>query len=301
MKLYEAEQYLKQQLKNIYDETEAANIASLAIEHITSLTKSGRLVRKNESLPGHQLRQLEHYLQRLKKHEPIQYIMNKAWFYGMELYVDKNVLIPRPETEELVEWIINDAKANDKNVFEKKQAGADETTFLKILDVGTGSGCIALSLKKIIPRAEVWGCDSSEEALNVARRNGSALDIRVDFQGINFLDEMQQKQLPTVNIIVSNPPYVPEADKEKMNENVLQYEPHVALFVADDDALIFYKALAKFGKKRLYGGGSIYMEIHEDLGKDVLALFKKEGYKNLELRKDMQGKNRMVKIMNGHW
>lgn len=301
MKLYEAEQYLKQQLKNIYDETEAANIASLAIEHITSLTKSGRLVRKNESLPGHQLRQLEHYLQRLKKHEPIQYIMNKAWFYGMELYVDKNVLIPRPETEELVEWIINDAKANDKNVFEKKQAGADETTFLKILDVGTGSGCIALSLKKIIPRAEVWGCDSSEEALNVARRNGSALDIRVDFQGINFLDETQQKQLPTVNIIVSNPPYVPEADKEKMNENVLQYEPHVALFVADDDALIFYKALAKFGKKRLYGGGSIYMEIHEDLGKDVLALFKKEGYKNLELRKDMQGKNRMVKIMNGHW
>ena len=146
-----------------------------------------------------------------------------------------------------------------------------------------------------MPKAEVWGCDISEEALNVARRNGSALNIRVDFQGLNFLDEAQQKLLPTVNIIVSNPPYIPLKDKEQMNANVVDHEPHTALFVPDNDALIFYKALAQFGKKRLYENGSIYMEIHEELANDVLNLFKENGYSNVELKKDMQGKDRMIK------
>jgi release factor glutamine methyltransferase len=222
--------------------------------------------------------------------------MNKTWFYGMELYVDKNVLIPRPETEELVQWIVDDVKASGKNVFVRKSMEADETKQLKILDVGTGSGCIALALKKIMPKAEVWGCDLSEEALNVARRNGSSLDIRVDFQGVNFLDEAQQKLLPTVDIIVSNPPYVPLKDKDQMHANVVDHEPHTALFVPDDDALIFYKALAQFGKKRLYENGSIYMEIHEGLGQDVVNLFKESGYSNVELKKDMQGKDRMIRV-----
>jgi release factor glutamine methyltransferase len=242
-----------------------------------------------------QFHHLQNNLQRLKKHEPIQYIMNKTWFYGMELYVDKNVLIPRPETEELVQWIVDDVKASGKNVFVRKPMEADETTQLKILDVGTGSGCIPLALKKTMPKAEVWGCDISEEALNVARRNGSALDIRVDFQGLNFLDEAQQKLLPTVDILVSNPPYVPLKDREQMNANVVDHEPHTALFVPNNDPLIFYKALAAFAKKRLYENGSIYMEIHEETGSEVVNLFKENGYSNIELRKDMQGKDRMVK------
>lgn len=146
-----------------------------------------------------------------------------------------------------------------------------------------------------MPKAEVWGCDVSEKALNVARRNGSALDIRVDFQGMNFLDEAQQKQLPLVDIVVSNPPYIPFYNKEHMNPNVVNHEPHTALFVPNDDALLFYKALAQFGKQRLYKNGSIYVEIHEDLGHDVVTLFEKEGYVNVELKKDMQGKDRMVK------
>jgi release factor glutamine methyltransferase len=195
-----------------------------------------------------------------------------------------------------VQWIIDDVKASGKDVFVRKPLEADETTQLKVLDVGTGSGCIALALKKIMVKAEVWGCDVSEEALNVARRNGSTLNIRVDFQGLNFLDEAQQKLLPTVDIIVSNPPYVPLKDKEEMHTNVVDHEPHTALFVSNNDPLIFYKALAGFGKKRLYENGSIYMEIHEDLGQDVVALFKQNGYSNVELKKDMQKKDRMVRV-----
>ena len=178
---------------------------------------------------------------------------------------------------------------------------ADKTTQLKILDVGTGSGCIALALKKTMPLAEVWGCDVSEEALNVARRNGSALDIRVDFQGLNFLDFAQQKHLPTVDIAVSNPPYIPFREKDGMEPNVVAHEPHTALFVPDNDALVFYKALAQFGKHRLYKNGRIYAEIHEDLGKAVVALFWQEGFTDVELRKDLQGKDRMVRIVNREW
>jgi len=295
MKLFEAEQYIKEQLKTIYGEQEASNISDLAIEHITGLSKAQRVSKKQEEISKERAAQLQRDLERLKRHEPIQYVMNKAWFYGMELYVDKNVLIPRPETEELVQWIAEDIKLSGKDVFVRGVRQADETTQLKILDVGTGSGCIALALKKAMPKAEVWGCDVSEEALNVARRNGSSLDIRVDFQGLNFLEEAQQKLLPTVDIIVSNPPYVPLKDKGQMHANVVDHEPHTALFVPDNDALIFYKAISRFGKKRLYENGSIYMEIHEELGQHVVHLFKESGYAQVELRKDMQGKDRLIR------
>ena len=194
----------------------------------------------------------------------------------------------------MIDWVIRDARVSGKNVFEQAPNKADETNELKILDVGTGSGCIALALKKNMPKAEVWACDISDDALNVARRNGSELDIRVDFVRLNFLDQPQTRQLPTVDIVVSNPPYIPLSDKEKMHPNVVDYEPHTALFVSNEEAVIFYKALAGFGKDRLYKNGSIYAEIHEDLAKEVLDVFENEGYK-VELRKDMQGKERMVK------
>lgn len=299
MKLSEAEKYLKDELKKIYDEREAANITSWALENIAQLSKTDQFSKKEKVLTPDQASQVNIYLQRLQNHEPIQYVTNKCWFYGMELYVDKSVLIPRPETEELVDWIVKDLMKSDKNVFVKGSIQADATTQLKILDVGTGSGCIALALKKSMPKAEVWGCDISEEALNVARRNGSALDIRVDFQGLNFLDQSQQKLLPTADIIVSNPPYIPLKDKQQMDANVVNHEPHTALFVADNNALVFYEALADFAKKRLYQNGSLYMEIHEELANEVVNLFKQHGYKNIELRKDMQGKNRMVKVQIG--
>ena len=146
-----------------------------------------------------------------------------------------------------------------------------------------------------MPKAEVWGCDVSEKALNVARRNGADLNIRVDFQGIDFLDEAQQKFLPSVDIIVSNPPYIPIKEKDNMQPNVVNHEPHTALFVPNNDALLFYKAIAHFSKKRLHKGGKIYLEIHENLGSDVVNVFKQEGFTSVELKKDMQGKDRMVR------
>lgn len=296
MKTGEAEHWLWEQLKGIYDENEAAKIASMVLENITGLPRLERLKRKDEPLLVSQSHQLTEYYQCLINHEPVQYVLNEAWFYGLKLFVDNNVLIPRPETEELVDWVVKDVRKTGKDVFEKRPAEADETTLLKILDIGTGSGCIALALKKAMPKAEVWACDASEGALNIARRNGSELDIRVDFTGLNFLDETQRKQLPTVDIIVSNPPYIPLKDKKSLDVHVVAHEPHSALFVPDDDPLIFYKAIADFGKHRLYPGGYIYMEINEELGLFTTQLFKKEGYINVELKQDMQGRDRMVKV-----
>jgi release factor glutamine methyltransferase len=294
MNVHLAEKRVKESLAGIYDEGEAAIIAAMLIEDLTGLSRTERLLNNDPVLADAQLIRMEDAISRLKTYEPIQYILNKSWFYGMELFVDRHVLIPRPETEELVEWVIRDVKASGMNVFDKKPNDADMTKSLKLLDVGTGSGCIALAMKKMMPRAEVWGCDISETALNIARRNGSELDIRVDFQSINFLERGEQKHLPTVDIVISNPPYVPLSDKESMLPNVVEHEPHTALFVENEDPLIFYKALAEFGRHRLYPGGSIYMEIHENLGSGVVELFDKGGYET-ELRSDMQGKSRMVK------
>lgn len=296
MNIGEAEKYIKNELSKIYERKEASNISDILIEHLTGYSRSERMIKREVSLSKEQEQTLSNHLKRLIDHEPVQYVIETTHFYGMELFVNPAVLIPRPETEELVDWIVKDVKTLGINVFERGHMEADETKTLKILDVGTGSGCIALALKKTMPKAEVWGCDVSEEALNVARGNGSRLDVRVDFQGVNFLDPSQQKSLPTVNILVSNPPYVPLNNKEQMQANVVEYEPHTALFVPDNDPLVFYRALAEFGKHRLYTDGKIYMEIHEEHAPAVRSLFEAEGYSSVDIRKDMQGKQRMVKV-----
>lgn len=296
MKIGEAKNWLKKELETIYPGGEAAAVAQMVIEYLTGLSRDALATSQHQPLDVHALHQLTAIAQRLRSHEPVQQVLGHAWFYGLKLFVDRNVLIPRPETEELVDWLISDIKQKGLDVFNKHTTAADQTSLLKILDVGTGSGCIALALKAAMPIAEVWGCDSSDEALNVARRNGSALNIRVDFQGVDFLDPAQQRLLPSVDIIVSNPPYIPLRDKSTLQPNVLDYEPHQALFVPDEDALVFYRALVAFAKIRLHAGGNIYMETHESLGNEVLSLFKEQGYTNVELRKDMQGKDRMVKV-----
>jgi len=292
----EARKWLTAHFGRDNDKSESKAMAKLILEIFCGPANSVASFFGEEELTEDQVAKLKDLLKNAKGREPVQYLVKQAHFYGLDLYVDKSVLIPRPETEELVDWIVKDVKASKKNVFEDYLTQADATKELKILDIGTGSGCIALALKKAMPKAEVWGCDVSEEALNVARRNSSALDIRVDFQGLNFLDEAQQKLLPTVDIIVSNPPYVPLKDIETMQANVVEHEPHTALFVPDNDALIFYKAIARFAKKRLYENGAIYLEIHEELGNEVLNLFAQEGYA-VELKKDMQGKDRMVRAV----
>jgi release factor glutamine methyltransferase len=220
--------------------------------------------------------------ERLMRQEPVQYVLNESWFCGLKFYVDENVLIPRPETEEMVEWIISNCKFP-----------VDE---LSILDIGTGSGCVAISLKRRIRKAEVWACDISPAALEIAKRNAGTLGTDVKFARFDFLDRQEWVKLPSFDIIVSNPPYVPEKDKGQMQPNVLQYEPATALFVPDNDPLIFYRAIAEFGKTHLKSGGSIYTEIHESLGETTTALFRAKGFE-AEIKKDMQGKERMMRAV----
>lgn len=281
MTIMEGTRHLNNNLKKIYSNRESEIIADWTIENITGKTKMERIINKEKKLNTAQEEKLDECLQRLLNNEPVQYILNEAWFCGMKFYVDKNVLIPRPETEELVEWIvveIKNQKSKIKNIF----------------DVGTGSGCIAISLKKKLPNTEIWACDISKEALLVAKKNGTDTGLSVKFIQLNFLDAAQRKQSPNFDIIVSNPPYVPEKDKEQMQANVLKYEPARALFVPDNDPLIFYKAIADFGKENLNPNGIIYVEIHENLGEAVTQLFQSKGY-STELKKDLQGKTRMVK------
>jgi release factor glutamine methyltransferase len=296
MNLREARNWLTAHFEKDHDKSESKAMADFILTIFCGPDNSLASFFNEQTLTEEQVTKLKELIRNAKGFEPVQYIMKQAHFYGLDLYVDKSVLIPRPETEELVDWIVKDVKASKKKVFEDYPTQADATTELKILDIGSGSGCIALALKKALPKAEVWGCDVSDEALNVARRNGAQLNIRVDFQSVDILDEAQQKSLPTVDIIVSNPPYIPVDEKETMPLNVVQFEPHTALFVPNNDALLFYKAIALFAQKRLYKNGAIYLEIHEMLGREVTGLFEQEGY-SVECKKDMQGKDRMVKAV----
>jgi len=217
-------------------------------------------------------------------HEPVQYVLNETWFSGLKLYVDKSVLIPRPETEELVEWIIDGCRFPiDK---------------LSILDIGSGSGCIAIALKRRLGKAEVWSCDISSDALQVAKKNAASLSVDVNFIELDFLSVEQRATLPLFDIIVSNPPYVAMQESNNMRPNVLDYEPSTALFVPDDDPLVFYRAIADFGKTHLKKSGSIFIELNEGLGKKTTEIFRAQEYL-VELKPDMQQKDRMIKAIRG--
>lgn len=280
MTVQEATYFVLNQLRTIYDDSEASSITDWIMENVTGSKKTERMLYKNAALTANEETLVKSYVERLLQHEPVQYVLNESWFCGFKFYVDKNVLIPRPETVELVEWIIDNCKSIHNE--------------LKILDIGTGSGCIPISLKRKLRKAEIWSCDVSEEALLVAKRNATTLGADVKFLQLDFLNKEQWKQLPSFDIIVSNPPYIPKKDAAQMSPNVLQYEPSTALFVPDNDSLIFYKAIAEFGKKHLNKGGTIYMEIHEDLGEATTKILQVNGY-TTELKKDMQGKERMIK------
>jgi release factor glutamine methyltransferase len=295
MNTQEAGAWLKQQLRTLYSEEERHIITEWVLEQVTGMSRMDRLVQRGQPLMPEQLHRLTAIAQRLNQHEPVQYVLGEAHFHGMKLFVDYNVLIPRPETEELVEWIVKDIRAQDSDAGKKVPGEADKTRTLKILDVGTGSGCIALALKKELLGADVWGCDKSDAALNVARRNGAALNIRVDFQQADFLNTEQWNTLPDVDLLVSNPPYIPQNERDTLEPHVLQHEPHTALFVPDENPLLFYEALARFGKKKLRPGGTVYAEINENKGEAVVQLFQKAMYGNVQLKTDMQGKNRMVR------
>ncbi|MGV6831307.1 MAG: peptide chain release factor N(5)-glutamine methyltransferase [bacterium] len=225
-------------------------------------------------------------LQRLSQNEPIQYVLGLQWFYGLKFKVTKSVLIPRPETEELVDWIIKDNKQVTNN--------------LSILDIGTGSGCIAISLANENPNFEVHAIDVSEDAIQVALENATTNKVTINSKQLDVLDEEVRDRYfegCKFDVIVSNPPYVRKQEKALMHQNVLNYEPNLALFVEDDHPFLFYTSIAEFASKFLIEGGSLYFEINEFLGDELLdQLQAKHQFINIELRKDLNGKDRMMKL-----
>jgi release factor glutamine methyltransferase len=282
MTVTEAQQQTLLQLKMLYNEREAANITEWVMEHVTGKKRIDRLIYKQAALETTQVQKLENFLQQLASHKPIQYVLQEAWFYGMRFFVNENVLIPRPETEELVYWVGEESK----KLTIKSQ---------KLLEIGTGSGCISIVLKKELPGLLITSIDVSSGALEVAKKNAVTQEAEINFLVIDFLDEENWKRLPVFDIIVSNPPYIKQSEQSAMSSHVTGFEPSIALFVPDEDALLFYRNIASFAKTHLAQQGLVFLEINEALGKEVVELYEKEGYA-VELKKDMQGKDRMLKV-----
>ena len=289
MTIHEANMRLIFQLYELYDDREAANITDLVMENITGWKRIDRVINKELKMSGVMEQQLENYTKELLTHKPVQYVLHEAWFGGMKYYVDEHVLIPRPETEELVDLVIKEVKkkSNAQNNLDKKKS---------LLDIGTGSGCIPITLKKNLPETDVYSIDVSEKALDVAKRNANMNGADVKFVLGNFLDENKWIEFSSFDVIVSNPPYIPKKGMEEMSKNVVDYEPHLALFVPDDDPLIFYKAIARFAEKKLLPGGRIFLELHEQLAEEVKGLFSFFG--EVQVKNDMQGKERFLTITN---
>jgi len=273
-------QFIKE-LSPFYDAYEAESFFYLILEEKHKLRQIDLALNHELTFEENDFVIWDELVRQLKKEVPIQYLLGKTNFYGLDFEVNENVLIPRPETEELVEWIINENSNPDKS---KKT---------KILDIGTGSGCIAISLAKNLPNAEVFGIDVSKKAIETAKRNAVKNNVDVTFV---LLDILETEELRcNFDIIVSNPPYVRNLEKEEIKKNVLDYEPHLALFVEDNDALIFYKKIASLAQKRLFEKGKLYFEINQYLGKEMIELLENMDFKNVELRKDIYDNDRMIK------
>ena len=272
---------LYQALDAIPDEAERNAIIRAVCCDVLGISSTMYYLRENVELTTEQAALLDDVVARLKQGEPLQYIEGKAMFCGMQFMVSPQVLIPRPETAELVDWIVTDHAMGQP----------------KILDLGTGSGCIAVSLSKLMPQAVVEACDISVGALAVASENNRVNGTSVEFFALDMLDTASL--LPrSYDILVSNPPYIKQCEAVDMEQNVTQWEPHTALFVPDDDALRFYRAVAEIGQTdALSPGGCIYVEINQALGKETVALFEAYGYKDVVLRKDIYGNDRMIKCV----
>jgi len=283
---------LKDKLQPLYEEQEAVAITHIFLEAITTLGKADRLIKKDQPFTKRQQEAYDIKTAELVSGKPIQYVTHSAWFMGRDFLVNEAVLIPRSETEELVQWVVDEWKDKEKP---------------RVLDVGAGSGCIGISLFRLLSYPVVSCIDVSADALDVLETNREWVltdeeksrhseNIRV--LALDFLDEAaRNKELGRYDIIVSNPPYIPKKDKKKMHVNVTKYEPQIALFVPDNDPLVFYKAIADFGKAHLKLEGNIYCELDAPHAEECKKLFEDAGYGQVTLKKDMQGKWRMLKAV----
>jgi release factor glutamine methyltransferase len=267
------------ELQTVYDLNEATVITDWVFENIASLKKADLIKNPLQQIPAAIVKKLTEKKEELLQNKPVQYVMGNTTFYNMQLQVSNKVLIPRPETEEMTNHIINTYR------FEQKQLG--------VLDIGTGSGCIAIAIKKNLPSSKVIALDVSEDALDIARANAISNKTNIQCTHFDFLDESRWPELLQFDIIVSNPPYIPINEKEKMAKNVVDYEPHNALFVPDNNPMLFYEKIARFGRSHLNYNGKVYVETHEDYAKEVAALFA-ASYQQVITKKDLFGKERMI-------
>ena len=284
-------------LAQSYDEGEAKAIARMVYEVRFGLTLPDLLLGKDTQLSADQQEELQEIVRRLQKQEPVQYILGQAEFCGRTFHVAPGVLIPRPETEELCRWIVKEAKDKTSPQPSPKER---EPAVRKhsILDIGTGSGCIAITLAAELPEAQVTAWDISEQALVIARDNARRLNVNVRFDQVDILHYQNTSPSPSsLSLIVSNPPYILNKERARMENNVLGYEPHLALFVPDDDPLLFYRAIATFGQKALKPGGSLYFEINPLCTAELQDLLRMMSYHDIETRCDEYGKQRLMKAI----
>lgn len=272
--------HIKQELSDCYSDSEASAMAKWILADVLNLSTFDLYAGKDMNFSAEKLARVEDILNRLKRYEPLQYIIGEAVFDGLTFEVNPSVLIPRPETAELVDWIVADASSAGR---------------LRVLDIGTGSGCIPVSLSRKMNQPSVSAWDVSAQALDVARRNAVRNGVDVDFNLVDVLKE----PLPSivVDVLVSNPPYIGDSERKTMERNVLDWEPDLALFVPDDDPLLFYRRIAEIGLEILSPGGTLYYEINQLYGNETVRLLQEKGYKNVELRKDLSGNDRMIKAV----
>lgn len=271
------DKYIHEKLSDFYSPDEVKSFTHLLLQDVCGYSLVDIATHKFNNLSDAQVRKLEDIVVRLQNNEPYQYILGETEFYGMSFSVTPDVLIPRPETEELVEWIVSENDLQNP----------------KILDIGTGSGCIAVALAKKIPGSEIQAWDISDNALNVARKNAKLNDVEIEFSKKDILSEFSEGF--NFDIIVSNPPYVLEKEKADMAKNVLNYEPHLALFVPDDTALIFYEKIAQLALNMLPKEGKLFFEINRQKGSEIVEVLSTKGFVNVELRTDISGNDRMIR------
>lgn len=277
--MHPAYNYIKQAINGQYPDTEASAIAKAILTDVFQLSTTDLYASKDMNFSTNQAEKLEVIITRLRANEPLQYILGNCYFCGLDFHVEPGVLIPRPETVELVEWIISDRKDND--------------SLIRILDIGTGSGCISISLAKNLPKSEVHAWDISEDAIRIASGNAARLDANVRFRQTDVLGQVPTDTM--MNVIVSNPPYITEAERIGMDANVTDWEPDTALFVPDNAPLLFYERISDIGKQILTPDGTLYFEINQRFGTETVDMLRKKGYRNVELRKDLSGNDRMIK------
>jgi len=271
--------HFREELSQIYDTHEAFQFVWLIFDHLYGWSKTDMMLRDDTKLTVSDHLFVQKALERLKNHEPIQYILGETEFFGLSFNVNSSVLVPRPETEELVEWVINSTHADKP---------------CRILDIGTGSGCIAIALAKHLPGGTVTAWDVSPEAIKTAESNARKNDVSVFFELKDVL-QIAAEEMEQFDIIISNPPYVRNLEKELMKQNVLNHEPHLALFVTNDDPLLFYRQISRLAAERLSAGGLLFFEINREMGKETMHLLSENRFREIELRKDLSGNCRMLK------